>query len=351
MNANRSRGFTLVELLVVIAVIGILLSILLPAVQGVREAARRSTCSNNLSQMGMAVLNYHSQFNKYPPGAKFGQGAGWHAYILPYIEQSNIYDDLTFKENGPASHNHWTNAGLYPGNKAACQYRFSIFKCPSDPIPLNIDSGNIFGVPAIADRATSSYVACAAGYYVPDGGVPVEGEYGYIDWDPSQAYPDQAQTEQNRNGILVPTELGVPTVVTQDDVVDGQANTVMIGEAVVDMGPFTSAESDHWAVGSFDLDRGETPPVNMTSHTIDESEFFGTMIHPLNYYHTYQGDIYTAPAKQQRFISYSFGSWHAGGGVHFVYAGGQTKFIPAEIGDIPRQNLGGRNDRNPDIAF
>ncbi len=353
MHATRTKGFTLVELLVVVAIIGVLLSLLVPAVQQVREAARRTTCSNNLKQMGLAVLDYESQFNKYPPGAKFGQRAGWHAFILPYIEHTNIYDDMTFKEGGPASHNHWTNAGLYPGNKAACQYLFKIFKCPSDPIPLQLDSGNIFGVPAIADRMTSSYVACANGYCVPNGATPAEGEYFYIDWDPTQLYPDQAQTEANRNGILVPTEHVVPTVVTADDVPDGQANTVMIGEAVFDAGPFTSSDSDHWAVGSFDLDRGETtfgPPSN-SSHTIDESEFFATMMHPLNYYHSYQGDIYTAPQKQQRFISYSFGSWHAGGGVHFVYAGGQTKFIPMEIDPLVRQNLGGRNDRNPDVGF
>jgi prepilin-type N-terminal cleavage/methylation domain-containing protein/prepilin-type processing-associated H-X9-DG protein len=350
MSRPCQQGFTLVELLVVIAIIGILLSLALPAVQNVRESARRAECGSNLSQMGIAVINYESQFGKFPPGAKFGQGAGWHAFILPYIEQSNIYDGLFLRESGPAAHNHWTNAGLYPGNKAACQYVFRIFKCPSDPIPLNLNSGNIFGVPAIAGRATSSYLACASGYYVPDGATPVEGEYGYIDWDPSQAYPDQAETAANRNGVLVPTEWGVPTTVTELDVVDGQSNTVMIGEAVFDAGPFTAADSDHWAVGSFDLDRGETPPAN-TSHTIDESEFFGSMIHPLNYYHSYPGDIYTAPAKQQRFISYSFGSWHAGGGVNFVYADAHVRFIPASIDAAARQNLGGRDDRNPNVSF
>jgi hypothetical protein len=208
-------------------------------------------------------------------------------------------------------------------------------------------------MPLIANRATSSYVACASGYYVPNAGSPVEGEYFYIDWDPSNVYPSKAEVEDNRNGVIVPTEHVVPTKVIALDVLDGLSNTVMIGEAVFDAGPFTHADSDHWAVGSFDLDRGETtegPPSN-TSHTIDESEFFATMMHPINLYHSYQGNIYTAPQKMQRFISYSFGSWHAGGGAHFVYAGGETKFIPAGIDVTVQMNLGSRNDRSTNIKW
>jgi prepilin-type N-terminal cleavage/methylation domain-containing protein/prepilin-type processing-associated H-X9-DG protein len=88
-------GFTLVELLVVIAIIGILIALLLPAVQMAREAARRSKCLNNIKNVGLALQNYHSALNTFPPGAlstSAGEfGHSWLVRILPYIEEETIY--------------------------------------------------------------------------------------------------------------------------------------------------------------------------------------------------------------------------------------------------------------------
>ncbi|MEX0792849.1 MAG: DUF1559 domain-containing protein [Pirellulaceae bacterium] len=95
---GRSRsGFTLVELLVVIAIIGVLVALLLPAVQQAREAARRSQCINHLKQFGLAVHNFHDTHNELPPARIQVQYLGWSAFILPFMEQDNLYQNIDLK--------------------------------------------------------------------------------------------------------------------------------------------------------------------------------------------------------------------------------------------------------------
>lgn len=131
---NERSGFTLIELLVVIAIIAILVAILLPAVQQAREAARRSSCKNNLKQLGLALHNYHDTFSVFPPTSTIRRGDdnknGWspQARLLPYVEQGNLQDFIDFsigyKDQLDASGNiDWTVSGS----------RIPILLCPSEP--------------------------------------------------------------------------------------------------------------------------------------------------------------------------------------------------------------------------
>ncbi len=141
---NR-RGFTLVELLVVIAIIGVLVGLLLPAVQSAREAARRMQCTNSLKQLGLGMHNYHSTFNKFPPGRQtpyFGNFAGsttsecWtgaispFTHMMPYMEMGNAYAQFDFSNSrvrvppsGPPN---------CPHNVNVVKLRIPLFICPSE---------------------------------------------------------------------------------------------------------------------------------------------------------------------------------------------------------------------------
>ena len=119
----KRNAFTLVELLVVIAIIGILVSLLLPAVQGAREAARRMQCTNNLKQLGLATHNYLSAHSKLPLCLNgTSKPIAVHAYLLPYIEQSSLYNLVDFNTS-------WNSAT----NAVARATAVPTFNCPSEP--------------------------------------------------------------------------------------------------------------------------------------------------------------------------------------------------------------------------
>ena len=127
------RAFTLIEILVVLGIIGLLIAILLPAVQAAREAARRANCASNLRQIGLGLANYASTHGTLPPG-KDRMGFSFHVSILPHIENGSLYNALNFVIGADPS-----GQNLTVGSVA-----LSIFSCPSDPHPLLEPDGSEF---------------------------------------------------------------------------------------------------------------------------------------------------------------------------------------------------------------
>ncbi|MCC9604751.1 DUF1559 domain-containing protein [Blastopirellula sp. JC732] len=135
------RAFTLVELLVVIAIIGVLIALLLPAVQQAREAARRMQCSNNLKQQGLALHTYHDAYLSFPPGELTRSRISWQALVLPQIEQSALRDQLetagAFTADGSSSKPYWHSnpAIISTGTTPLAKTILPAYMCPSDPTP------------------------------------------------------------------------------------------------------------------------------------------------------------------------------------------------------------------------
>ena len=139
MQFSKRSGFTLIELLVVIAIIAILVALLLPAVQQAREAARRSSCKNNLKQMGLALHNYHDTYRVFPPGnvIKSHHSTAF-LHMLPQLEMGNVYDQLDFAPNIAFWFGH-PNAAV---NRPALDgTKVPAYFCPSSPLPDTKNQG------------------------------------------------------------------------------------------------------------------------------------------------------------------------------------------------------------------
>jgi len=304
---SQQKGFTLIELLVVIAIIGVLIGLLLPAVQKVREAAARLQCTNNLKQIGLAMMNYESTYRMFPAGYLDNMttnrpnsaatsnpdpitGWGWGTLILPYLEQESLYKSINI--NSIAMNN------TYAGTIAFRKTVIKGFLCTSDDTGLN--TFTISGTGGNFELAKSSYAG-------------VNGQAELADFDTAFGL-----------GMFLRGR-GVSIA----EVTDGLSNTLFVGER--------SSKSAKQAVGTLpgvctwvgalpggDLD-GETPALYILGWTGNSS----SPAKP------------NMPEPDGSFHPESFTSRHSGG-VNFLFGDGSVRFITDSIDGQTWVKLGTR---------
>lgn len=279
--ARRCVGFTLVELLVVVAIIGVLTALLLPAVQAAREAARQTTCRNNLKQQGLALQSYHAQAGEFPEGARkharSGQKSiGWHVLILPHLEQPRLYEQIGPDDDGGARF-HAENVVV------------TSFICPTAEPPSvstsDLESANYVGVAGTgSERKEWPLEEIACGIAATDGVLHLEG------------------------------------AVKIADVADGTSNTLAIGERSV----FNTTEL--WSLGAVWYKTGSSP--TPTSVCIASAKHVVWPINALESRRAYYVRDTSGPANLRQVLGneLAFGSLHPGG-AFFARADGSVSFL------------------------
>jgi prepilin-type N-terminal cleavage/methylation domain-containing protein/prepilin-type processing-associated H-X9-DG protein len=281
---RRRRGFTMVELLTVVAIIAVLIALLLPAVQGAREAARRAMCGSHLLELGIALSNYASTHHVLPPGVVEPKGPilnvpkgyhmSWTVQILPFIEQKNAYRHIDFRR------------GAYDdANATALTHRIGVFMCPS------------------FSGGRSDYVGCH--------------------------HDVEAPIDADNHGVLY-----LNSHVGYDDITDGRAYTILLGES-------TSGLMMGWASGTRDTLRNTGSPINAPDLSIplgtqpystpapgerlaEFQQFVNDGVIPLDYVGGF--------------------SSHHGLGANFLFCDGSVQFLKQSVDAEVLRRLGHRSD-------
>ena len=327
LTESRRYGFTLIELLGVIAIIAILVALLLPAVQQAREAARRSSCKNNLKQIGLALHNYHDINNCLPIGCLFrdrgddgpwpSNRSTWLARLLPQLEQNALYDRMDFERDNASG------AGWDPNNVRTEEV--AAFRCPSDPGTRGTTNRSGF--------APTSYVASIGHTFrlYGDGGTTANSSHGnYI-----QGNGTWARMVLNTGG-----EEGVFATNSHcrfRDITDGTSNTMAVSECLVG--------SDVKELDGGDANDCTGNPERALRPDRGYSWMYGTAA-------TWPFTTTRTPNSREvdceRFSVYvnmAAASQHKGG-VQVVLADGSVRFVSENINLQTWRDLGQRNDGN-----
>jgi prepilin-type N-terminal cleavage/methylation domain-containing protein/prepilin-type processing-associated H-X9-DG protein len=321
---SLSSGFTLIELLVVITIIGILIGMLLPAINNTREAARRLECSNKIKQLGLAALNYHSARRSFPPGYLAGlppvpppldnndknQYVGLNPYLLPYIESKTVYKmiDPNMLKVDQGDNQWWADAST----EAACQARISDLLCPSAPQTLPTKGKLAF----LLVFPNPPFLEFDGSYFDAKQQDPIDQQF--VDQLGLTNYLGSAGKWGVTGDPGLDHYRGVfanRSRVRTSDIKDGVSKTLLLGEAVgeIDSGDYTIGYS--WmACGIMITDSG-----------LGDGD---------------QAHSGSVPAALQ------FSSRHAGT-VTFCYADGSVHFISAETSKDVMNSLGGISDGDP----
>ena len=236
-HGKKRLAFTLVELLVVIAIIGILVSLLLPAIQAAREAARRSQCLNNLKQFGIGFQTYHSAHQQFPAGwlednkpnrADRSPNFLWGAILLPQLEEQPLHDQLNFDVKSTAG----TPGGAID-NIDLIGTQLGIFRCPSDD-SVGTQFFAAYGsghAPEIPSFAISNYVGsgttcelCNNGHVPDTADNGVEISFVCVEY-PEYQTSKRATKRYNQNGVLYRNSNTSIRKIT-----DGTTHTLLVGE-------------------------------------------------------------------------------------------------------------------------
>jgi len=322
------RAFTLVELLVVIAIIGILIALLLPAVQAAREAARRSQCSNNLKQLGLALQNYHDTYLTFPHGSRFPIGApNWRVGILPFMEQGALYDqvDISSQANiGGFSSKRDGNASYGYGTGRNAVFKGLVvpgWVCPSNQFSPTARSG-LTTYQNEDNGQIHDYVGIAGAYPDPAGRANVCG-----------AGPNNYGGVFCENGMLFPNGW-----VNMRDALDGTSNTLIVGEQSGRVGTLDVRACYHagWA--------GFNTPLRPASH-LSPGDYWGSGITTIRY--PINSDLTVCVSGSGCDNTYDantvLNSMHPGGANNLL-VDGSVRFLAETIDFATLRRLGSKND-------